>query len=400
MPRGTITVPRVSPDDMRGRPLFGAAARALWRFAPGVTYLNHGAFGATPTAVMVAQTAWRDLIETAPGPFLVYELPVRLRAAAESLARRFGGDGAAYAFVDNATSGVNAVLRSFPLRSGEAVLLTNHSYGAVRNAAAYTARVCGAALHLATIPFPLTDPGALLSAIEKALTPQVRLVILDHIVSETAQIWPMQTLIARCKAAGAAVLVDGAHAPGQIVLNVPALGADWYTGNLHKWAFAPRGSAFLWASPTAPYPVHPTVISWGLDQGFSTEFDWVGTRDPSAWLSAPAGLDFMDRFGAETIRSYNNALTDRVATMLATTWQTPILAPLPGLVGAMRLVALPPRFAADDETARRIGTALWQQHRIHAAIMRVAERLWLRISAQIYNDEDDFARLAAVVLQL
>lgn len=382
-----------------GVPAFGVPARGLWRFGDDVAYLNHGAFGATPTAVLGAQACWRDRIEAAPGPFIVFELPDALRAAADRIGQAFGVPGGEVAFVDNATTGVNAVLRSFPFDPGDGILVTRHTYGAVRNAAAFAARRHGAMLEEATLPFPLIDPADAVRAVERAITPRTRLAILDHIVSETAHVLPVADLVAACKAKNVAVLVDGAHAPGQVPLDIAGLGADWYTGNLHKWLFAPRGSAFLWASPTAPVPVHPTVISWGLDKGFTAEFDWPGTRDFSPWLAAPAGLAFFEGLGPERVLAHNRALVLAAGRRLAEAWGVDLVTP-EERVGAMVLVPLPGRFPATDAARRAVEAQLWRGHRIHAALMCLEARLWVRLSAQVYNSLGDYERLARAVAAL
>ncbi|HYD29708.1 MAG TPA: aminotransferase class V-fold PLP-dependent enzyme [Azospirillaceae bacterium] len=376
---------------------FGAPARLLWRFAPDVTYLNHGAFGATPAEVLEAQSLWRDRIEAAPGGFIVHELARELRAAADRIGRAFGVPGAQLAFTDNATTAVNAVLRSCPLAPGDEVLITRHTYGAVKKAARFIVGQSGAVVTEAAVPFPLADDAQAVAAVERVITSRTRLAILDHIVSETAHVLPIAQLVAGCRAKGVPVLVDGAHAPGQVPLDIAAIGADWYTGNLHKWLFAPRGSAILWASPTAPFPIHPTVISWPLDQGFPAEFDWVGTRDFTPWLTAPTALAFFERLGPARVMAHNRDLALAAGRLLADAWK---VAPVTGpeRVGAMLLVPLPGRIPATEEAKRALEGALWRRHRIHAAFMLLEGRLWLRVSAQVYNTADDFARLAATVL--
>lgn len=383
--------------DISTPPAPGTAARPLWRFGDGVTYLNHGAFGATPGVVLDAQAAWRDRIESAPGPFFAFEMAEAVRNAAAAVAPVFGARGTDLAFVDNATTGVNAVLRSLPLAAGDEVLITSHTYGAIRNAAAYAARRAGARVVEAVLPFPVPEPAAVVDAVVRALTPRTRLAILDHVVSETAHVLPVAKLTAACKARGVPVLIDGAHAPGMVALDIPALGADWYAGNLHKWYFAARSCGFLWAAPEAQADLHPPVISWGLDQGFAPEFDWVGTRDPTAWLTAPDAIAFMDHLGAERVRRHNRDLVRAAGRRLADRWGTEPVTP-DAMIGSMLIVPLPDGFGATAEDGVALNRRLWREHRIHSAFLPIAGRLWVRLSAQVYNTPEDFERLGDAII--
>jgi isopenicillin-N epimerase len=217
---------------------------------------------------------------------------------------------------------------------------------------------------------------------------------LDHVTSPTAVIFPICELVAQCRAAGARVLVDGAHAPGMLSLDVPAVGADWYVGNCHKWLMAPKGSGFLWASPARQADTHPLVISHGFGQGFTAAFDWIGTRDPTAWLAVPAAIDFHLRLGGPALRERNAALAREQATRLAHAWNTERGAPDP-LTGSMAAVRLPLSGPASPESAQELRAKIFADHRIGVAVMAFAGALWARISAQAYNQPADYARLAA-----
>jgi isopenicillin-N epimerase len=192
------------------------------------------------------------------------------------------------------------------------------------------------------------------------------------------------------------VLGDGAHAPGVLPLDIPSLGVDWYTGNLHKWAFAPRSSGILWASPARQADLHPTVISWGLDQGFTAEFDWVGTRDPSPYLAAPEGIAFQRDLGVDAARAYQHRLAWGAAELLTARWGTDPAAP-ESMVGAMATVQMPPRAGSTKEDALRLRNALLFEDRIEVQLHAWRERLWVRVSAQVYNEPADIERLAEAV---
>jgi isopenicillin-N epimerase len=377
-----------------------------WQLDPAITYLNHGTVGATPRRVLAAQQALREEMERQPARFLLRELSElsgrsdlavpRLRAAAEAVARFFGAEGQDLVFVDNATSGVNAVLRSLELHPGDEILITNLAYGAVVNAAAFTAQARGARLVTLQLPFPASDSSEYVRALARALTPRTRLVILDHITSETALVLPLAEMVASCKAQGVPVLADGAHAPGAIDLHIPRLGADWYAGNLHKWALAPKGCGILWAAPERQKDLHPTVISWGLGQGFTQEFDWVGTKDPTPYLSAPAALKLMQDWGVEAMQHYSHALAWEAAQILTRRWgDTP---PAPEqMIGCMVTLPLPQALGQSREEAVRLQYALLYDYQLEAPILSIGQRLWVRVSAQVYNGLEDIERFARAV---
>jgi isopenicillin-N epimerase len=387
---------------------FGRALLREWLLDPGFTHLNHGTVGATPRRVLAAQQAIRDEIERQPPRYLLRELAQvghgmpgswrpRLRAAAETVAGFLGASGDDVVFVDNATTGINAVLRSLELRAGDEILLTDLGYGAIANAAGYVARRSGAIVRAVEMPFPIADPGAAADAIVAALTPRTRLAIVDHVTSESALVLPLAGIAACCRARGVAVLGDGAHAPGALPLDIPSLGVDWYVANLHKWALAPRSCGILWAPPARQAELHPAVISWGLDQGFTAEFDWVGTRDPSAYLAAPEGIAFMEDLGIDAMRAYQHGLAWDGARRLTERWGTGLAAP-ESMAGPMVTVPLPERAGNAKEDATRLRDALLFEDRIEIQLHAWRGRLWVRLSAQVYNEMADVERLAGAVL--
>ncbi|HUK65125.1 MAG TPA: aminotransferase class V-fold PLP-dependent enzyme, partial [Dongiaceae bacterium] len=346
------------------------------------------------------------VIELQPSRFLLRELSAitpadplprpRLRVAADAVAAFVGARGADFAFVENVTAGCNAVLRSLDLRAGDEILVTDLGYGAVTHAARYAARTRDAAVRVVEVPFPGVTPASVRDTVLAAIGPRTRLVVVDHVTSSTALILPIAEIAAGAHARGAAVLVDGAHAPGAIPLDVPAAGADWYSANLHKWAWSPRSAGFLWTDPRHQTTTHPLTISWGLDQGYTAEFDWVGTRDPSGYLAAPAALDFMRSLGVEAVMGYDHALAWEAARWLTSRWAEALPCP-ESMVGTMAAVPLPASFGGGDETAKRLRLDLLVQDRIEAQIHSIHDRLWVRISAQIYNEMSDIERLAHAI---
>jgi isopenicillin-N epimerase len=385
---------------------FGHPMLAHWTLDPAVVYLNHGTVGATPKRVLTVQQTIRDQMERAPSQFLLRDVsgllgssrsePTRMRLAAGAVANFVGARAQDVVFVDNATTGVNAVLRSLPLERGDEMLMTDHAYGAIARAALFVARTRGAVLTRVTVPYPAFDPDRFLDALAGAITPATRIAIVDHITSESALVLPIADVAALCRARGVALLVDGAHAPGVLPLNVPAIGADWYTANLHKWALAPRSTGFLWAHPSRQQDLHPAVVSWGLDLGFTAEFDWVGTRDPSPWLAAPDGIAFLRELGAAAIWRHNHELAIGAARMLADRWGTRVEIDDRHL-GFMAAVPLPVHLGTAPDQAARLRDRLLFDHAIEVQVHAACDRLWARISAQVYNEMSDYERLADAV---
>lgn len=387
---------------------FGRAMLESWLLDPEITYLNHGTVGATPRAVLAAQNVIRDEIERQPSRFLLRELAgvgvgvprrksSRLRAAAAAVAAFVGVPAEELVLVDNATTGVNAVLQSLSLEEGDELLLTDHAYGSVARTAAFVARRRGARVRTVTVPFPLRGPSDLVEAIDAGIGPRTRVAVIDHITSLTALVFPVAEIAARCRARGVPVLVDGAHAPGAVALDVASLGVDWYGGNLHKWAFAPRPSGFLWAAPGRQSNLHAPVVSWGFGEGFPLEFEWASTRDPSALLAAPAGIAFLRDLDERAVRDHNHGLAREGAARLVREWGTHLEAP-PEMFGAMVTLPLPDRAGSSESDAERLRDALLFEERIEVQLHAWRGRLHTRISAQVYNDLDDIARLSAAVL--
>jgi isopenicillin-N epimerase len=389
---------------------FGRSMLEHWLLDPAAVYLNHGTVGVTPRRVLDAQQQLRLQIERHPAKFMLRDLmslnpaePApgksvpRLRAAADQVGALLGCRGDELAFVDNASAGINAVLRSLRFEAGDEIVLFDHAYGAVARTAAYVARDQGAQVVTLALPFPIDDAAQVAATLEAGLTARTRLVILDHISSETALIMPVAELAAVCRARGIVVLVDGAHAPGAIDVNIPALGVDWYVANLHKWAFAPRGCGVLWAAPEHRQMLHPSVISWGLDTGWLREFDWTGTRDPTPFLCAPDGIEFMTDFlGMNAMRQHNHALVWRAAQQLAARWDLPWTTP-ESMTGCMATLPLPQRLGDDQAQARRLQDWLLFERHIEVPVITRGDRLWLRVSAQVYNDDSDIEHLGDAV---
>lgn len=384
---------------------FGKTMLEHWLLDPSITYLNHGTVGATPKRVLDAQREIRDAIEKQPSRFMLRDLghhvgiPAKakplMRVAADQAAAQMGAKGDDLVFVDNATTGCNAVLRSLKLSPGDVILVTDLAYGAITYGATFVAKQFGAEVRTVTMPYPATA-SQMADAIINAIDSRTKLVIIDHITSESALLMPIAEIAARCHEKGVMVLVDAAHAPGAIPLDIESYGVDWYTGNFHKWGWAPRSSAFLWAAPNRQEGLHPVVISWGLDKGFALEFDWVGTRDPSPFLTVPKAFEYMAEFGTEAVQAYNHQLVWEAAHWVCKQLGTKFEI-TEDMIGVMATIPLPESLGATREDGFRLRDALLFEDKIEVQLHGWRGRLWARISAQIYNDMTDFETLTTAI---
>jgi isopenicillin-N epimerase len=371
---------------------WGEAARAHWSLEPGLSYLNHGAFGLTPGPVLAAQERWRARIERNPTRFLAFELEAELRKAAAAVARAVGARPEDMVFVENATTGLNAVLRSLDFEPGDEILITSLTYPAIRKAAQYAASRSGARVIEVPIPLPIAGDDTVLRAVAARLSYRTRLAIFDHVASHSALILPAAALARLAHEAGAKVAIDGAHAPGMIALDVPALGADWYVGNLHKWFFAPRSCGFLWAAEEVQARTHPLAISHGYGEGFRAEFEWTGTRDVTPALAAPEGIDFHAQLGGGALMARNTALAREGAAELLRLWRTEATGPI-AAYGAMATVRLPLAAPVSEDRVAAVARGLFETHRIEAAFFRIEDAAWVRIGVQAYNEPAEYQRL-------
>ncbi|MEN0062775.1 MAG: aminotransferase class V-fold PLP-dependent enzyme [Myxococcota bacterium] len=359
---------------------------------PELVYLNHGTVGAPPRRVLETVRGIRNELESNPVGFLVRALPDRLRQARQRVAGFLGARAEDLVFVDNVSAAVNGVLRSLALESGDGIAITSLTYGGVAAAAKAVAKQRNLMLHEVVLPFPVAHPDDVVNAFAKRLPPDTRLAIVDHVTADTSLVLPIADIAELCRERGTTLLVDGAHAPGMLPLDIQALGADIYVANLHKWLWAPRPCGVLWARPELQDQVRPAVASWGYDQSFHAAFEWVGTKDPSPFLAAPEAITMFEEVGPDAVRTYNHDLVWAGGNLLADRWGTARMAP-ESMVGAMMAVALP-------KTVPRTpgAVAAWLAH-LHARGFEVSgatngTEAWVRVAAQVYNELDDFVNLA------
>ena len=363
---------------------------------PDVLHLNHGAFGVAPVVVRRAAAAWRERAERNPHRFNRVEISALVATARERAAEFLGIDPSRAAWVRNVSEGLSAVLGSLELNAGDELVISTHGYGAVRKALSHHAARAGARIVEAAYPVGAGDD-VIVSAYAAACSGRTRLVVVDRITSPTATVVPAAAVAAVAADVGALVLVDAAHVPGQLLDDIPASGADHWIGNLHKWAYTPRGSAILWSRPGAG--VMPTVLSWQLDDGYAAAFDYPGTWDYAGWLAAADGLAYWEALGGwDAVARLSGLVADgqvRVAKALGVTLERLPVTPAP----AMRLVPLPDGVLTSADQVDSFYAALSQQ-RVEVAPVHFDGTGYLRIAAAPYNTPDDYDRLAGVVRDL
>ena len=374
-----------------------------------VTFLNHGSYGACPRPVFAEYQRWQLQLERQPVAFLD---PARglggwMRQARAAMAAEVGAAPDDLVGLTNATVGLNIVAQSLDLRAGDQILTTDHEYAALDKTWAYVCRKTGAKVVPVTIPLPLTDAAQFTDALLAGITDRTRVLFLSHITSATALVFPIHRIVAEARARGIWTVIDGAHAPGQIALDLDTLGADFYAGNCHKWLMAPKGSAFLHVRRDMQPLINPLVISHGWtpdsnqaaegpfgNPSFIDRLEMQGTRDPAAWLSVPAALDFRRDHGwAKVARQCQRLVQDTAARVGLMTGLPPLSSPE---VSAPQMVSMPvptcdmARLEADllARYAIEIPCFTWQDHHI------------VRVSAQGYNTAADMDALVAALAAL
>lgn len=386
--------------------------RRHWTLAPGLVFLNHGAFGACPKPVLKLQEELRREMEASPVQFLWRNYEERLEPSRRELARFVGARPQDIVFVGNATTGVNAVLRSLRLRRGDELLTTSLDYNACRNVIMEAARASEARLVVADVPFPLKSADEIVEAVLANVTSRTRIAMLDHVTSDSGMILPLPTLIRELTERGVETLVDGAHAAGMLALNLEKLGATYYTANLHKWVCAPKGAAFLWVREDKQPEIQPPVISHGNSRSrpgytsFQDRFDWPATFDPSAWFCVKDAIGWMRGLmsgGWRVLREHNHELVVSARRFLCA--ELGVEPPCPdSMLGSLATVPLPADFP-DEPRHEKIDAeqaVLYDRYAIEVPFSRFGNpvRRWFRISAQIYNSMAEYEYLAEAMKRM
>jgi isopenicillin-N epimerase len=395
----------------------------FWSLDPTITFLNHGSYGACPLPVLEAQQQMRSQLERQPLRFFMREFEALLDSVRSELAAFVGADADELVFVPNATTGVNTVLRSLsisqgkplPFHPGDELLTTNLEYNACRNALNFVAERTGAKIVVATVPFPLESEHQVVEAVMERVSSRTRLALLDHVTSQTALILPIQELVSQLSARGVETLVDGAHAPGMVPLNLHEIGATYYTGNCHKWVCAPKGAAFLYVRREQQSAIRPLTISHGANSRrtdksrFQLEFDWTGTDDPTPYLCIPEALRFLGSLlpgGWSELMQKNRSLALLARQLLCKTLA--VSPPCPDqMIGSMASVPLPEELAVYEQTEQLrewplLQEILFQHFNIEVPVIpwSTSFRQMVRVSAQLYNIPEHYEYLARTLKRL
>jgi isopenicillin-N epimerase len=393
--------------DQNGEQMMAIGHRSHWPLEEDMTFLNHGSFGCCPRPVLAYQQELRDRLERQPVRFFVHDLESLWDEARTSLAHFLGATPEGLTFVANATHGVNTVLRSLEFEKGDELLVTDHEYNACRNALNYVAERTGAMVSVAKIDLPVKQPEDILASILEKVTSRTKLLLIDHVSSPTAVVFPMESIVKEMRSRGIETLVDGAHAPGMLPLDLENLGAEYYTGNCHKWLCAPKGAAFLYVRPDCQPRIRPLAISHGANatrkdrSPFHLEFSWTGTSDPTACLSVPKAIEWVGQQhpkGWPGVMERNNllALCARSYISESLNWQP--TAPV-SMVGSMVSFHMPDSETNTQPTsplyADPLQDKLWGEHRVEVPIIPwpAPPKRLMRISSQLYNAPEDYFKL-------
>jgi isopenicillin-N epimerase len=377
---------------MTSLPMPNLADQFLLR--PNITFLNHGSFGACPRPVFQTYQNWQLELEGQPVEFLGRRISGLLSEARAKLGAYVGASGDDLAFVPNATHGVNIVARSLDLQPGDEVLGTDHEYGAVERTWRFVCGQRGARYVTQAIPMPFSDPAAIVEQLWAGVTPRTKVIVVSHISSPTALIFPVAAICARAREAGIISVIDGAHAPGQIDLDMAAIGADYYTGNCHKWLCSPKGAGFLYAPPARQALLHPLVVSWGWESlkpsgsPFVDYFEWSGTADPAAYLTVPAAIAFQQQHSWPQVRAACHQLLSQARAKVAALSDQPAISP-DSAEWWSQMAALPLPECDPLELKRR----LWDEEQIEVPIVTFNGRHFVRVSIQAYNSAEDVEHL-------
>ena len=378
---------------------------AAWSLRSDTVYLNHGSFGPPPRCVRQARQTWIDRLDEQPMDFFVRRLEPSLAQAKDALARFVGSRTDDLAFVENATAGMNLVAASVPLTATDEVLLTDHEYGAVRRIWERACRRAGATLRTVALPGTFDDPDETVDAIVAAVTDHTRLLVVSHITSPTAVILPVAAICRRVRQRGVRVCIDGPHAVAMLPLDLAALECDYYTASCHKWLCAPFGSGFVYVHSRWEQEVEPAVLSWGrvqpaVPQRWTDELVWTGTRDPSAYLSVPSAIEFLEGVPLDGFRRQTHELVcyarDRIVER---TGRAPLVADAanfgrPQWFGSMIALPLPP---GESDPLQR---ALWERFSIEIPVVDFGGGRHLRVSCHLYNTREHVDRLVAALATL
>jgi isopenicillin-N epimerase len=374
--------------------------RSKWSLAEGVTYLNNGSFGPTPREVSQARRKWLDRIEADPHDFLVRQLGPCLAECRRCLAQLVGTSADNLVLIENATVAMNVVAASVRLQSGDEVLVNDHEYGAVLRIWERACRRADAKLVVQPLSVPLASGDEVVETLFSAANDRTKVVVFSHVTSPTAIVLPVEALCRRARELGIATCIDGPHALAMLEVDLDRLDCDYYTASCHKWLCAPLGSGFLYVNPRQHQAVEPALVSWGRTlegdpASWRDEFNWVGTRDPSALLAIPAAIDLLTEVGFPTFRERTHGLARyALETLVQSIGAKPLVPDSPEWYGSM--ISLEISAGAAEPLQR----ALWERYRIEIPIVAWQGRRLVRPSCHLYNGQEDLERLSRALAAL
>ncbi len=371
---------------------------------PDVIFLNHGSFGATPRPVFAEYQEWQRRLERQPVRFILTELWEHLAVARQKMSSYLGADAADLVFVPNSTFGLNIVARSLQLTAGDEVLTTDHEYGACDNVWEFMSEKQGFCYVRQPISLPLMSPEAVVDELWQGVTPKTRIIFISHITSATAACFPVADICRRAREAGILTIIDGAHAPGQVALDLQTMAPDFYFGNMHKWLCGPKGSAFLYVRSDKQSMIEPLVIGWGWGKNknlsFGSDFldgmQWLGTNDLSAYLSVPAAINFQEAHDWTAVRQQCHSLLRQAMQRICTlTGLSPIYPEDGGFYHQMASIPLP---QLTDTAAFK--EALYEGYKIEVPVLAWNGRHFIRVSVQGYNTQSDIDTILEALAEL
>jgi len=378
---------------------FGHNMLQYFQFSKGFINFNHGSFGSTPSPVTQAQQKYTQQMEAHPDNWFRVDYKIIIKQMRERLAKYIGVNVDDLVLIENASSGVNAVLKTQRFKKGDKILLSNIEYPMTMYTLKYLTDIDGVQVVFANMTFPVTGPSQFIDAVVKtiAMNPDIKIAVFSHITSVPSMILPIKEIAALCKKANIPILIDGAHALGHIPLNVADLGVDYYLSNGHKWLYSPKGSAFLWVTKERQKDIVPLVISSSGDFSYVGEFEYTGTRDYTSYCSIGAAMDFRNKLGDQDIMNYNHELATWAGQYLSNYWNTSQLVLNTTMIGALVNIELPTK---DDQKAGSLNQKLMDMYQMYIVVYKFEDKWWCRLSGQIFLEKSDFIALGDNVLKL
>ncbi len=377
---------------------FGKEMKSMWNLDENVLFLNHGSFGATPKSVLEAERKWEERLERNPVHFFLDEYPTLLRKTIIKLAAFVKADQRKIVLTENATTGISTVMKSLmpSMRRDFTIVYTSHVYPAVRKIIEYTAKVTNCRTNEVHIPFPVSCNEEIIDCFSKGFADSPGIAVIDHIGYGPGMVFPVKEMTELARSNGYMTLIDAAHAPGMLPLNIEQIHPDWYVGNCHKWMYAPKGCAFVWSDYPVQETMVPLTISHGFGEGYIPGFDWTGTRNPAPWLALGDAIDFYNSLGYDNVFRYNHNLALEGSAVVCDALG--VKPPVPGdMLGFLAPVEYPGNYQGTGQESNELRYKFYKEHNTEVVFNYLNGKMWLRVSAQVYNEMADYVKLAGIL---